>query len=75
MKQYGFQELGSEDEAGVPVEETKAKDIVFDRNENGDLILPRKTDFKNLRQKQRVVRGYVGASYSKHIHLKQSFSF
>jgi hypothetical protein len=73
MKQFDFEELESEDEGEVPVDEQKAKDIKFEKNENGDVILPDKTDFNTIRQKQRVIRGYIGAVYSQYIHLSLFF--
>jgi len=63
VKQFGFEELESEDEKDVPADAQKAKDIVFARNKNGVLVFPEKTNFKLIRQKQRVVRGYIGAVY------------
>jgi hypothetical protein len=64
MKQFRLQELDSDDEAGVPANMQKAKDIEFERNGKGVLILPPNV-FKTIRAKQRVVRGYVGAVYSR----------
>jgi hypothetical protein len=64
-------DLQSEDEAEereVPVEFKKAKDISFTRNESGGLILFPMTDYKKIRQKQRLVRTYAGAVYSKSMH-------
>jgi hypothetical protein len=61
----------SEDEAEegkVPVEFKKAKDISFTRNESGGLILLPMTDYKKIQQKQRLVRTYAGAVYSKSMH-------
>lgn len=66
-----FADPQSEDEAEegeVSVEFKKAKDILFKRNESGRLILPPMTDYKKIRQKQRVVRAYAGAVYSKSMH-------
>jgi hypothetical protein len=62
-KQFGTKEFDSDDEAEVPVHMTKAKLIPFERNKRGDLILPPMTDYKTVRQKQRVIRGYIGAVY------------
>lgn len=64
VKQFGFEDLESDDEGEVPVDEQKAKDLKFERNENGDFILPEKYHFKNIKQKQRIIRGYIGAVYS-----------
>ena len=41
----------------------KAKDLEFKKNKFGELILPPLVNYKTIRQKQRVVRGYVGAVY------------
>jgi hypothetical protein len=69
MKQFGFEKLDSEDEAELPVNAQKAKDIKFKTNKKGHLILPQKSDFKLLKMRQRVVRGYIGAVYSQYIRL------
>jgi hypothetical protein len=64
-------DLQSEDEAEegeVPVEFKKAKDNSFTRNEGGGLILFPMTDYKKIRQKQRLVHAYAGAMYSKSMH-------
>ena len=74
LKQFRFQKLGAEDEAEVPVDEQKAKDLKFDKNDNDDFILPPKTDLKNIRQKQRVIRGYIGAVYSPYLLFTFFFS-
>ena len=63
VKQFGLKELESDDEADVPVDMQKAKDIVFERNKKGEPILPDMSNYKMIRQKQRVVRGYIGAIY------------
>jgi hypothetical protein len=70
FKNWAAKQLGDprseEDEAKeVPVEYKKAKDISFKRNERGGLILPPISNYKRLCQKQRVVRAYAGAIYSK----------
>lgn len=65
LKQFGLKDLDSDDEAEVPMHMQKSKDIVFERNRRGDLILPARQDFKTNKQKQRVIRGYLGAVYSK----------
>jgi hypothetical protein len=61
----------SEDEAEegeVPVEFKKSKDISFPKSESGGLILLPMTDYKKIRQKQRLVCTYAGAVYSKSMH-------
>lgn len=63
VKQFGLKELESDDEADVPVDMQKAKDIVFERNKKGEPILPDMSNYKTICQKQRVVRGYIGAIY------------
>jgi len=73
FKNWAANQLGeprSEDEVEeeIPVEYKKAKDISFNRNESGGLILPPLSQYRRVRQKQRVVRAYVGAVYSKSIH-------
>ena len=67
VKQFGYQNLESGDEAEVPVQFQKAKDICFEKNRRGELILPPLQNFKTIKQKQRVIRGYVGAIYSEFI--------
>ncbi len=64
VKQFGLKDLDSDDNAEVPVDMQKAKDIAFKKNKNGVYILPEMADFKTIRQKQRVIRGYIGAVYS-----------
>ena len=63
MKQFGSGESDEDEEREVPVQMQKAKDIAFDIDEDGKLILPPLTNFRRLREKQRVIRGYVGAVY------------
>jgi hypothetical protein len=63
VKQFGVKEVDSDDEPEVPVHMMKAKLIEFERNGNGELILPAMTEFKTVKQKQRVIRGYLGAVY------------
>jgi hypothetical protein len=50
-------------EADIPVHMQKAKDISFERNKKGIYKLPHTSDFKTIRQRQRVVRGYIRAVY------------
>ena len=63
VRQFGVKDLVSDDEADVPVNFKKAKDLTFERNNDGEFILPKFSEFKTIRQKQRVVRGYIGAVY------------
>jgi hypothetical protein len=63
VRQFGVKELASEDEAEVPVGMKKAKNISFEKNKKGIFILPPKSDFKKVKEKQRVIRGYIGAVY------------
>ena len=68
VKQFGFEELNSEDEMDLPVDAQKAN-LIFEKNKNGDFIIPEKSNFKLICQKQRVVWGYIGTVYSQYIHL------
>lgn len=68
VRQFGVEELDSNDEAEVPVDKQKSKDIVFEKNNRGHFILPPKQDFPKNRQRQKVIRGYIGAVYRKSIH-------
>lgn len=69
VRQFGIEDLESDDDAEVPVHFQKAKDIRFERNRSGDVILPEMRDYKMIRQRQRVVRGYIGAVYRQSIQL------
>jgi hypothetical protein len=62
-----MEKLDSDEDETVPAHMQKAKDIEFQRNKSGVLVLPPKTDFKTNRDKQRVVRGYIGAVYRDYI--------
>lgn len=65
VRQFGLKELNSDDEAEVPVDMQKAKKIVFKKGKKGYYILPPMSEYKKIKQKQRVIRGYLGAVYSK----------
>jgi hypothetical protein len=67
VRQFGHKDLESEDDAEVPVTMQKAKDIAFERNNRGDLVLPPMENYKTAKEKQRLIRGYLGAVYSKWI--------
>ena len=67
--QFGEKDRDSDEEAEVPVHLQKAKDIVFKKDKRGIFVLPPLTDYKNIQQKQRVVRGYIGAVYSELLKL------
>lgn len=70
IRQFGLKELESGDEADVPVHFQKAKDLSFEKNSRGELVLPPMHNYRTVRQKQRVIRGYVGAVYRESImHL------
>jgi hypothetical protein len=69
VKQFGLEELDSDDEAEVPVLMQKAKNIEFERDGGGQLILPPMKEFKTIREKQRVIRGYIGAVYRQSIYF------
>ena len=62
LKQFGLQDLESGDEE-ILVQHQKAKDIIFEKNSRGFFILPPLKDFSTIKAKQRVVRGYIGATY------------
>ena len=64
VRQFGVKELESDDEAEVPVHMQKAKDIAFKRSKKTGYILPSMSNFRTTRQKQRVIRGFIGAVYS-----------
>jgi hypothetical protein len=66
IKQFGFEDLDSDDEAEVPVDAQKAKDIPFTMNKKGHIVVPNKSQYKRIRERQRVVRGYIGAVYSEY---------
>ena len=59
-----MEEVDSEDNGDVPVDFQRAKDIEFKKNERGEFILPPISTYDTVRQKQRVVRAYIGAVYS-----------
>lgn len=65
VKQFGHKGGDSDDDDEVPIHHQKAKDIVFKKDKKGRFILPAKSEFKTVRDLQRVVRGYIGAVYSK----------
>jgi hypothetical protein len=64
LKQFGQKEPDSDDDEEVPVHLQKAKHLQFEKNHRGDFILPPMTNYRTVREKQRVVRGYLGAVYS-----------
>jgi hypothetical protein len=65
VTQFGLKDSESGDDSEVPLQYQKAKDIVFERNDDGELVLPPSDRLKTIRQKQRVIRGYIGAVYRK----------
>jgi hypothetical protein len=65
LKHFDTAEMDSDEEAEVPVHFKKAKNIEFEKNSKGIPILPDMADYRTTRQRQRVVRGYIGAVYSK----------
>jgi hypothetical protein len=75
LKQFDINPPDSDDEGEVPVQMMKAKDIKFEQKETGELILPPLSNYKTVRQKQRVVRGYIGAVYRQLIHYIFLISF
>lgn len=66
-RQFGHGELEGGDVADVPVLMQKAKDLEFDVNRRGGLVVPPIEDYNTIRARQRVVRGYIGAVYRKFI--------
>jgi hypothetical protein len=62
VKQFGLKALESDDEAEIPVHMQKSKDIVFEKK-NGKYLLPDMDNYRTNRQRQRVIRGYIGAVY------------
>jgi hypothetical protein len=72
--QFGLREMESGDEAEVPVNFRKAKEIIFEKNRRGEFILPPMENYKKIKEKQRVIRGYVGAVYRESV-LGSSFFF
>ena len=68
VKQFGFKDLDS-DEAEVPVQMMKAKDIAFEKDKNGEYILPDMDNYKTICQKQRFIHGYIGAVYCMYSHI------
>jgi hypothetical protein len=54
----------SDDDVEVPARMMKAKDIVFRKNANGVYIVPHWSDYPLTKDRQRVVRGYIGQVYS-----------
>jgi hypothetical protein len=64
LKQFDLKHQDSDDDdVGVQVHMVKSKDLTFDKNKKGDFILPPMTDYRLIRQKQRVIRGFIGATY------------
>lgn len=70
VKQFGSKDQDEDDEdEDVPVHFIKAKDLTFETDKDGEFILPNFRNLKTIRQKQRVVRGYIGAVYSMLSHI------
>jgi hypothetical protein len=63
VRQFGEGKLDLDDEADIPIHRQKSKDMVFKKNRHGHFVLPQKYNFKNNKQKQKVLRGYIGAVY------------
>ena len=58
LKDWALKQFGgstSDDEADIPVQYQKAKDISFKRNKSGDLILPPMSDYKKLHQEKKII--------------------
>lgn len=73
VKQFGLKDLDSGDDAEVPVHMQKAKHIAFKKNKKGAYILPEMANFKTILEKQRVIRGYIGAVYSMFVQVISDF--
>jgi hypothetical protein len=69
LKQFGHKERDSDDEAPVPVQFQKAKDIIFEKDKKGHFVLPTMSNFRTNKQRQRVIRGYIGAVYRAQYHF------
>jgi hypothetical protein len=63
--QFDDKDSNSDDEAEVPVDTQKAKDIEFEKNKKGNFVLPPIENYNTIKQRQRIIRGYVGAVYRK----------
>ena len=74
VKQFGLKNQDSNDEAEVLVQTMKAKDIAFEKDKNGEYILPDMDNYKTIHQKQRVIHVYIGAVYCTYSHII-GFSF
>ena len=75
LGQFGLKDLDLDEDAEVPVNMQKVKDISFETNKCGHFVLPPMSDFRYARDKQRVVRGYIGAVYSELIDFTLLFIF
>lgn len=69
LKQFDVRDSDSDDEVEIPVQMMKAKDIRFEQKETGEFILPPMSNYKTVKQKQRVVRGYIGAVYRQSVNF------
>ena len=65
--QFDLKDGESDDEDVLPAQIPKARDIFFQKNKKGVYVVPPISNFKTVREKQRVVRGYIGAVYRKSI--------
>jgi hypothetical protein len=63
-----MEKMSPDDKAEVPADMQKAKDLHFEKNERGHYILPPLANYNTTKQRQRVVRGYIGAVYRKQIN-------
>ena len=75
VRQFGIEELDSNDEAEVPADLQKAKDMVFEKNGRGEFILPSMVKCQNTKQRQRLIRGYIGAVYRESTHSLYIYIF
>jgi hypothetical protein len=75
LKQFDVRNSDSDDDGEIPVQMMKAKDIRFEQKETGEFILPPMSNYRTVKQKQRVVRGYIGAVYRQSIYFIFIISF
>jgi hypothetical protein len=61
--QFGLKQRDPDESVEVPVRFKKAKEIEFTKNRQGEFILHPLSNYRRIKDKQRVVRGYIGAVY------------
>ena len=75
VSHFGLKEGESDDEADVPANFMKAKNIKFRKDRHGVYVLPHISDYRKAKERQRVVRGYLGTVYSAFFSPIISMSF